>query len=154
MPETWNGDPITEDDLAKRLKRPARGEFLIERKETRRAITDEEDAEKAKARARDRRCRYPDCPFCRRHKTLIPQAAHVLQAKGMSGDRTGERSTADKLMLLCPPIHGLQEQHRIEIVPLTDAGTFGPCEFWREDEITRQMFLVARETAPFEYERD
>lgn len=146
--------PPFDAEAVDRLRKPARGEFLIERKERTRTIADAEDAEKDKCRARDRRCRYPDCPFCRRHKNLIPQAAHVVQAKGMSGDRTGERSTVDKLMLLCPPIHGLQEQHRIEIVPIdSERGTNGPCEFWREDE-TRRMFLVAREIAPFEYERD
>ena len=112
-----------------------------------------EDAEKDECRRRDKRCRYPHCPYCRRYKDLIPQAAHVIGAKGMSGDRRMTRSTADKLMLLCPPIHGLQEQHAIEIIPLDpDRGTWGPCEFYRATEPGRQMYLVAREVAPFVYE--
>ena len=136
------------------LPKPARGTALLERKEKRKGRTSEEDAEKKKCRIADkRRCRYPFCPYCAKYKDLIPQAAHVFQAKGMSGDRTGERSTADKLMLLCPPIHGLQETHDIQIYPLTDEGTRGACEFWRRGP-NGQMYLVAREIRPFEYERD
>lgn len=135
------------------LPKPLRGAFLLERKQKRKDITAAEDREKEICRKRDRMCRYPHCPYCRKYD-LTPQAAHVIQAKGMSGDRTGERSTADKLMLLCPPIHGLQEQHDIDIRPIDpEMGTFGPCEFWKADE-NRQMYLVAREIVPFIYERD
>jgi hypothetical protein len=134
--------------------KPIKGDALLRRKEDRRELVKQEDEQKDIARFRDKRCRYPHCPFCKRFKDLVPQAAHVVQAKGMSGDRTGERSTADKLMLLCPPIHARQERHEIDVVPLTPDGTWGPCEFWKEDPTTREKFLVARETAPFIYERD
>lgn len=134
--------------------KPIKGEFLIERKERRRDVVDAEDAQKDLARARDKkRCRYPHCPFCRRFKDLRLEVAHVVQAKGMSGDRTGERSTVDKLMLLCLPIHARQERHEIVIIALSATdGTNGPCEFWQEDPRDRQLYLVAREVAPFIYE--
>ena len=113
-----------------------------------------EDEQKAIARARDRRCRWPHCEICRRYKNLIPQAAHVVQAKGMSGDRLMARSMANQLMLLDPITHGAQERHEKDVVPIDPVlGTDGPCEFWAEDE-QGQKYLVARETAPFEYERD
>lgn len=132
-----------------------RGTFLVERKEHRHERIAAEDDQKELCRRRDGRCRYPDCPFCRRYRDLIPQAAHVVQAKGMSGDRTLERSTVDKLMLLCPPTHGLQEQHLIDVRPLNDEdGTNGPCEFWKRETQEQPFYLVARETAPFIYERD
>lgn len=133
--------------------KPAKGTALLERKERRRDHRDAEDAHKKIVRLADKRCRYPFCPYCARHKDLILQVAHVVQAKGMSSDRTGERSTADKMMLLCPPIHGLQEKHDVRIYPLTEAGTRGPCEYWRKGE-NGQMYLVARESEPFQYERD
>lgn len=133
--------------------KPARGTALLERKARRAQLTYAEDEQKGLCRKRDKRCRYPFCPYCRKYKDLIPQAAHVLQAKGMSGDRTGERSTADKLMLFCPPIHGLQEKHDVQVYPLTEQGTDGACEFWRRGE-NGQMYLIAREVRPFEYERD
>lgn len=137
------------------LRKPARGSGLVARKERRHERIAREDDAKDDCRRLDRyRCRYPHCPYCRRYKDLIPQAAHVIQAKGMSGDRTGQRSTVDKLMLFCPPIHGLQEQHLIDVRPLTAHGTRGPCEFWRRETQEQPWFLVARETALFIYERD
>jgi len=135
------------------LKKPTRGSFLIERKGRSKDRVAAEDAQKALVRKRDGRCRYPHCPVCRAHKKLRLEVAHVLQAKGMSGDRTLERSAADRMMLLDVFTHGRQEQHLIEIVPLTDRGTAGACEFWNTDE-QGQKYLVARELAPFVYERD
>lgn len=150
MPTTWNG----EDLKPRSLRKPIKGDFLLERKERRKTIDDAEDEQKAIARRRDGRCRWPKCEVCRRYKDIPLEVAHVLQAKGMSGDRTGERSTADKLMLLDRITHAAQERHEKRIEPLDpERGTFGPCEFWSEDE-NGQPYLVAREVAPFIYERD
>lgn len=154
MPRTWSGDEIGPDVIERSLRKPIKGEFLLERKERRKDLDADEDAQKAIARARDRRCRWPHCEICRRFKDIVLEVAHVVQAKGMSGDRTGERSTADKLMLLDRITHAAQERHAKDIKPLDPVlGTAGPCEFWTEDE-RGQMYLVARETAPFIYERD
>ena len=116
-------------------------------------LDDAEDAYKAIARRRDGRCRWPHCELCRRYKKLPLDVAHVLQAKGMSGDRTLVRSHDQRLMLLDRITHGHQENHDKVVVALTDEGTAGPCEFWLRDGMG-VLFLVARESAPFVYERD
>lgn len=133
--------------------KPAKGSALIARKARRMELDEYEDARKAVVRLRDRVCRWPKCERCRRFKKLRLEVAHVVQAKGMSGDRTGERSQADRMMLLDWITHAEQERHEKDVVPLTDAGTAGPCEFWAEDE-NHQKYLVARELAPGIYERD
>lgn len=133
--------------------KPVKGSGLIERKTRAKDIKAFEDAEKDKVRARDKRCRWPHCQYCRAYKPRL-EVAH-LKAKGQGGDH-GERSTADQMILLDFITHqghdGL-EQHRRRIVPLTPAGTNGPCDFYATGEDGR-LFLVAREIAPFYYERD
>ena len=104
------------------------------RRDRRRAIEAHEDAEKRKVRVRDRVCRWPNCPECRRYKSRL-EVAH-LDAKGIGGDH-GERSTADRMVLLCMLVHqGPRSLHsgdrRIE--PLTVAGANGPCAFYEADE--------------------
>lgn len=120
----------------------------------RKAIKAHEDREKKLVRARDQKCRWPFCEYCRELKPRL-EVAHVV-AKGMGGDH-GERSTADQMMLLDYLTHqdgpGSLEQHGRRIEPLTDQGTNGPCAFWRIGDDGRE-YLVARETAPFIYERD
>lgn len=136
------------------LAKPIRGAALLKRRDTRKALVKAEDAQKAIVRRRDVSCRYPHCPYCRSYKDLPLDVAHVVQAKGMSGDRTLERSTPDRMMLLCRPIHGEQEQDLVEIRPLTTEGTDGACEFWRYNRQERSWYLVAREIAVGRYERD
>lgn len=145
--------PAFNPDVTRQLLKPPKGEFLLERKDKRKEIEAGEDEQKAIVRFRDGRCRWPHCEVCRRYKTLVLQVSHVVRAKGMSGDRTLERSQADQMMLLDPITHAAQERHEKDVVPLTDEGTKGPCEFWAEDE-HGQKYLVAREIAPFIYERD
>ena len=133
--------------------KPAKGSGLIERKTRRKAEVAFEDTEKAKVRKRDGRCRWPRCEACKRFKPRL-EVAHV-KAKGMGGDN-GQRSTADQMILLDYLTHqganGL-EQHGLKIQPLTKAGTDGPCDFWAQD-VSGHWFLVAREVAPFVYEKD
>jgi hypothetical protein len=75
----------------------------------------------------------------------------------MGGDH-GNRSTASQMVLLDRVTHqlGLEslEQHgrRIEVLD-PSLGTFGPLAFWQLGD-DGQEFLVARELAPFVYERD
>ena len=133
--------------------KPQKGSALRERKERRKEIVAAEDANKAEVRRRDGRCRWPFCAYCRRYKDLALQVAHVVEAKGIGGDPMLVRSKVEDMMLLDPLTHAEQERHERDVVPLTDRGTSGPCEFWVEDEQGKK-YLVARETAPFIYERD
>jgi hypothetical protein len=137
------------------LKEP-KGAGLIRRRETKKARVLAEDKEKDKVRARDRQCRWPHCENCRAYKPRL-EVAH-LTAKGMGGDPNGDVTTADQMILLDFLTHQSGplslEQHGRRIVPLTDKGTYGPCEFWQTDLETGGEFLVARERSPFVYERD
>lgn len=114
--------------------KPPKGSYLIARKDRRKKIQALEDAEKAKVRARDRFCRWPDCEDCRRYATRL-EVAHLYD-KGMGGDH-GERSTADQMLLLCFLAHqGPRSLHSGDrrITPITNRGTNGPCKFEIQDE--------------------
>lgn len=115
--------------------KPAKGTYLIERKERRKAVVKEEEANKAIVRSRDKKCRFPYCPNCRRYKGLINQVAHVVQPKGQGGDPSGIRSTPDRMMYLDPITHAAQERHEIDVVPLTALGTNGICEFYLVEDV-------------------
>lgn len=131
-----------------------KGATLKARKRVRKDEKNFENAEKRKVREDDKRCRWPFCENCRVFKPRL-EVAHIA-AKGMGGDH-GEKSTEDQMILLDFLTHqsgpDSLEQHGRRIVPLTDQGTRGPCEFWRVGEDGRE-YLVARERAPFVYERD
>jgi hypothetical protein len=135
------------------LAKPAKGSSLIAGRERRKAARAFEDAQKDIVRAEDKRCRWPNCENCRRFKPRL-EVAHRI-AKGIGGDH-GVRSTADQMILVDYLTHqgpnGI-EQHGKRVDPLTDRGTRGPCEFWARD-VNDQWYLVAREIAPFYYERD
>lgn len=106
----------------------------VERTQKKAAIRTNEKSEKAKVRCRDKRCRWPNC-VCRSMR-LRPEVAHV-KAKGIGGDH-GARSTADNMLLLCWLMHrGSSSLHSGDkkIVPLTDVGTNGPCEFWERGQL-------------------
>lgn len=134
--------------------KPAKGTALIERRQRRKAVAAFEEAEKDKVRRRDRMCRWPHCANCKAFKPRL-EVAHANGAKGMGGDH-GARSTADQMMLLDYLTHqggtSSLEQGGRRIVALTDQGTNGPCEFWADSK--DGWYLVARERAPFVYERD
>jgi hypothetical protein len=123
-------------------------------RDRRKAIVAAEDAAKRAVRARDRRCRWPQCANCASYKPRL-EVAH-LDAKGFGGDH-GIVSTPDQMILLDFLTHqsgpSSLEQHGRRIVPLTKDGTNGPCEFWATDE-RGEWYLVARERALFVYERD
>ena len=121
------------------LPKPPRGAYRLHRKKDRAEIKLSEDTEKAKVRIRDKRCRWPRCRHAR--DTSIPLEVAHLVAKGMGGDRFGERSQASGMILLCRAHHqwdpqeghpeGSIERHTLRIEPLTDLGTDGPCRFLR-----------------------
>jgi hypothetical protein len=135
--------------------KPAKGSAFKERKTRAKAVKAFEDAEKAKVRKRDVKCRWPHCENCRRWTPRL-EVAHIV-AKGMGGDK-GQRSTADQMILLDHLTHqgaGGLEQHGLRIEPM-DArrGTNGPCIFWRTDPHTGEEYMVARERAVGILERD
>jgi hypothetical protein len=137
-----------------RLQKDPKGTHWIKGRERRKAVRKHEDEQKALVRARDGRCRWPHCENCRAFKPRL-EVAHLV-AKGQGGDH-GTRSTADQMVLLDFLTHQSGplslEQHGRRIVPLTPAGTNGPCEFWQRDE-DGVFYLVAAEVAIGIYRRD
>jgi hypothetical protein len=84
-----------------------------------------EKREKAKVRARDRKCRWPGCDC---EKLRLPlEVAHIV-SKSLGGS-----NDAPNLMLLCVSRHqGSPSLHSgdMEIRPQTAMGTDGPCDFY------------------------
>src|SRR4051812_21313587 len=111
--------------------KPPRGTAKFERQQRRKDLVSDLDKLKAECKALDHyKCRLPHCPFCAQVKGMQPQSAHVTQAMGIGGDPTLIRSHLDMLMTLDPLAHGAQERGEVAIVPLTEKGTRGPCEFY------------------------
>jgi hypothetical protein len=128
--------------------KPSRGSLILEREAAAAKALEIERREKAAAKKRDGRCRWPEKHTCRGGEL---EAAHIEDASlGGALDR-------QNLVTLCPwvhrrgpaSIHG--KQLRIDVE--TERGADGPLSFWRKGE-NGVFFLVARETAPFRYERD
>jgi hypothetical protein len=138
------------------VPKPERGSGLIARKDRRKAVVAFEEAEKAKVRKRDKRCRWPHCQFCKQYKPRL-EVAHVI-AKGMGGDHS-LKSSADQMMLLDylthQGPHGL-ERHQRKIESLTDLGTDGPCAFYVRSfqDAGTGWTMVAEETSIGVFRRD
>jgi hypothetical protein len=124
-----------------------------ERRERKATRLSQEKAAKAEAKRLDGgRCRWPHCVCKGKEGT---ERAH-LTAKGMGGTPDGSRNDPRNLISICHDIHrGPRSLHSGDrkIVPLTDDGARGPCEFWQRDE-RNDWFLVAREREPHIFERD
>lgn len=102
MPLTWYGDEITPEDMAERLKKPARGAAKLDRIVRKRKADDREDREKTKVRKRDGHCRWPHLDpdareLCRRTRTEVAHLTH----KGMGGDPRTIRSRAPLMIRVC-----------------------------------------------------
>lgn len=143
--------PLRGESVRPPIAKPAKGSRWMELRDKRKRIVSGETDAKKEVRQRDRICRWPKCENCRVYKPHF-EVAHVVRAKGMGGDH-GTVSTPDKLMLLDRITHGEQERNDRDVRPLTSRGTNGPCEFWRRTDAAG-WFLVAREIAPFVYDRD
>lgn len=106
MPSTWNGEPITAADLAKRLVRPARGSAKLARMKKKRMADDRESRNKTKVRKRDGHCRWPHATdeereLCRRERS---ECAHLTH-KGAGGDVLTIRSKPNLMINVCKPVH-------------------------------------------------
>lgn len=134
--------------------KPERGSARLEREKRKADQKAAEDAVIAEAKALDSfRCRWAG-----RHKCRGPlEGAHVFQHRGMGGNPEGDRTTVDKILTVCAWIHRLGPRTidggDLRVVAESDKGTRGPCSFWRETP-DGAWFMVARERAPFVYERD
>ncbi len=135
-------------ELAKSLRKPARGTRILAREQAEAEALAVERREKAAAKKRDTRCRWPEAHKCRGGDL---EAAHIRDAS------LGGAMDAANLVTLCPWIHrrGPESIHgkQLRIECETERGAWGPLSFWKQGE-DGQYFMVKRETAPFIYEKD
>lgn len=128
--------------------KPLRGQRVLDKEAAdAKALTHEIDVKKA-VRARDIRCRWPEKHKCR----LGYECAHVLDAS------LGGEMVVENLILVCAWIHrrGPESIHGKQLRVDVDAihPVYGPLfTFWKQDE-AGVYYLIARETAPFVFERD
>lgn len=114
--------------------KPSRTDRRRAQQQKQRARKTTEAAAKAEVRRRDRFCRFPLCG-CR--SLGMAAAAHSEAShhthKGMGGNPSGNRSTADRMILLCRHRHqdGRVSIHKgtLRILPMTRAGMNGPVVF-------------------------
>lgn len=124
-----------------------RGSYVLERDEQRANDRTKERDEKAKAKRRDGRCRWPMKHVCRGGL----ESAHIRDAS------LGGEMDSSNLVTLCAWIHrrGPESIHgkQLRIDPVTSAGANGPLIFWRRDE-EGQFYVVAQERAIGIIQRD
>lgn len=128
--------------------KPLRGTRVLEREAEQAAALIHERRVKAAVKARDGRCRWPEKHKCRGGL----ECAHVVDAS------LGGSMSTENLVLLCSwthrrgpeSIHGKQLKITHESPDGIDPPWFA---FWKQDHYG-EYYLVARETAPFQYERD
>lgn len=111
-----------------------KGPTATRRAQKARAVTLGEAKAKRVVRARDRVCRWPGCDCGELYGYWSALEVAHLDDKGMGGDPQLLRSVPDRMILLCRWNHtgpfGLHSG-RARIHVLTDAGTYGPCAFYR-----------------------
>ena len=131
------------------LKKPAKGSARRARIEQRLKLEAREAQEKRAARRRDGRCRWPhqtaeERELCRRTRCDV----HHVHAKGMSGDRTGVRSTADVLIYVDADVHegplSFHQKNR-RVVYLTPRKCNGPIAF--EEKRGGRWMQIAEEVS-------
>lgn len=131
--------------------KPSRTARRIQATKDQRAIERREDAEKAKVRRRDRACRFPLCG-CRKLGLALKARLEVSHHnhKGMGGNRLGDRSVCELMVLLCGHRHqdGAISRHKgtLRAHFLTRHLYDGPVA-WAV-RIGRTWVEVARESAP------
>lgn len=126
--------------------KPPRGQHKLDRELEKAHAKVIERVEKKKAKKRDGRCRWPE-----KHKCIGRlEAAHIVHAS------LGGEMHHTNLVTLCMWLHKdgpeTQQYGQLRIDKETAAGANGALSFWRKRD--GQWHLVAREIAPFYYERD
>jgi hypothetical protein len=146
--------PELDADTLKRLAKPSRGQRILDKEDADARALKREREQKGLAKKRDGRCRWPEAHKCRGGEL---EAAHILDAS------LGGPMAAENLVTVCPWIHrrGPESIHKkqLKVDKETERGADGPLSFWKQtgefDELGQPTyFLVAREIAPFRYERD
>lgn len=127
--------------------KPARGTRVLQKEAEDAAYLIHERIVKDIVRRRDGRCRWPEKHKCR----FGLECVHIQDAS------LGGALSTENLVLLCTwrhrrgpeSIHGKQ----LKVEKETARGADGPLSFWRQGE-DGAYYLVARESAPFQIERD
>lgn len=116
-------------------------DYRINRRNARKAVKMSIQKE---LRARDGiGCRWPGCEFWRRGYRV--HNAH-LEHRGIGGDPKAIRSERHKQIRLCYPHHqGVfsLDSGDLRIIPLTDKGTDGPCQFEYRDPAAPKGWAIA-----------
>jgi hypothetical protein len=128
--------------------KPSRGQRVLDKEERDAAAKKHELEVKKAVKLRDGRCRWPEAHKCRG----LLEAAHILDAS------LGGAMESGNLVTLCAWIHrrGPESIHGKQLdIDIEDikAGANGPLSFWKQSE-TGEYYMVKRETAPFQYEKD
>lgn len=128
--------------------KPPRGQRVLDKEDSDAKAKSRELEVKKVVRLRDARCRWPEKHKCR----LGYECAHVKDAS------LGGEMVAENLILVCAWIHrrGPESIHGKQLRVEVDAidPLRGPLfTFWKQDG-AGAYYLIARETAPFEFERD
>lgn len=126
--------------------KPSRTARKIEERKTKLSRRRDEDNAKRDARKRDRACRFPMCG-CKR--LGLPLEVSHDEHKGMGGNPAGDRSTPEKLVLLCNHRHqfGRISRHAgtMKAMPHSSVqGYNGPVSWYvRRDEIPDEVVPAA-----------
>lgn len=127
--------------------KPSRGQRVLDKERDDAEALKHEREQKGLTRKRDGRCRWPEAHKCR----FDLESAHIVDAS------LGGLMDAENLVTLCAWIHrrGPESIHgkQLQIEKETERGAWGPLSFWKKGA-DGAFYLVARETAPFIYERD
>lgn len=123
-----------------------RGTYVLEREAKRSEARSTEKREKAAARKRDGKCRWPLKHFCRGGL----ESAHLRDAS------LGGEMIRSNLITLCAWLHrnGPESIHgkQLRIDAITSAGADGPCAFWQR--LGNRWHLMAQERSVGVVERD
>lgn len=124
------------------LAKPLKGAALLARRDRRSDAVKHERHEMDAAKRRDRNvCRWPKCEFAK--KGLAIHAAHLWH-RGAGGNPDGTRTKRNQLIALCARHHQLLDHADLSIVPLTEHGTDGPCDFGMRINGEMQRWAIER----------
>jgi hypothetical protein len=107
------------------FEKPLRGAYTLERKRKAREHKAREADIMRRVVAEDgHKCRVPRCAF----GGLRVECAHQVH-RGIGGNKAEDRTLPHLLIALCQSHHAMWDRGKLDIVPLTEQGMRGPCEF-------------------------